>query len=130
MSETTNPQSTETDENCCDPADIEIVHDPLNDTIFGWILVQIKSALLTVWDMLGDLFLLIVDCLMYVGLYALQGVSSALELADITNYINGMPTEVLGIVNAIGLGEAIGMIMAAGTARLLMQLIPFVRLGS
>ena len=49
---------------------------------------------------------------------------------DITNYINGMPTEVLGIVNAIGLGEAIGMIMAAGTARLLMQLIPFVRLGS
>lgn len=130
MADTTNTQTTQDDENCCNPADIELTHDPLNDTIFGWILVQIKSALLTVWDMLGDLFLLIVDCLMYVGLYALEGLSSALELVNITNYINGMPTEVLGIINAIGLGEAIGMIMAAGTARLLMQLIPFVRLGS
>lgn len=108
----------------------EIVHDPANDTIFGWVLVQIKSFLLTLWDMFTDLLLMVIDLFMSVGLYALEGMSSALELVNITNYINDMPQEVLGVVNAIGLGEAIGMIMAAGTARLLMQLIPFVRLGS
>lgn len=108
----------------------EIVHDPAYDGLFGWILVQIKSFALTLWDILTDILLMVVDLFMSVGLYALEGMSEGLELINITNYINDMPPEVLGIVNAIGLGEAIGMIMAAGTVRLLMQLIPFVRLGS
>lgn len=107
-----------------------IVHNPQDDGIFAWIVVQAKSALLTLWDMFTDLLLFIVDLFMSVGLIALEGMSEALQLVNITNYINAMPADVLGVVNAIGLGEAIGMVMAAGTARLLLQLIPFVRLGS
>lgn len=123
------PENT-TPDNLTSANQPEIVHDPAYDGMFGWLLVQVKSALLTLWDMFTDLLLMVVDLFMSVGLYALEGMSQTLELVNITNYINGMPTEVLGIVNAIGLGEAIGMIMAAGTVRLLMQLIPFVRLGS
>jgi len=107
-----------------------VVHNPADDGFFAWLLVQAKSALLTLWDMFTDLLFFIIDLFMSVGLLALEGMSQALQLINITNYINSMPVEVLGIVNAIGLGEAIGMIMAAGTARLLLQLIPFVRLGS
>lgn len=108
----------------------EIIHNPSDDGIFAWIIVQAKSALLTLWDMFTDLLFFIVDLFMSVGLLALEGMSQALQLVNVSNYINSMPVEVLGVVNAIGLGEAIGMIMAAGTARLLLQLIPFVRLGS
>ena len=123
------PENT-TPDNLTSANQPEIVHDPAYDGMFGWLLVQVKSALLTLWDMFTDLLLMVVDLFMSVGLYALEGMSQTLELVNITNYINGMPAQVLGIVNAIGLGEAIGMIMAAGTVRLLMQLIPFVRLGS
>lgn len=123
------PENT-TPDNLTSANQPEIIHDPAYDGLFGWVLVQLKSFLLTLWDILTDILLMVVDLFMSVGLYALEGMSEALQLINITNYINGMPTEVLGIVNAIGLGEAIGMIMAAGTARLLMQLIPFVRLGS
>lgn len=108
----------------------EIAHDPAYDGLFGWVLVQLKSFLLTLWDILTDILLMVVDLFMSIGLYALQGMAEALALVNVTNYINDMPAEVLGIVNAVGLGEAIGMVMAAGTARLLIQLIPFVRLGS
>jgi hypothetical protein len=123
------PENT-TPDNLTSANQPEIIHDPAYDGLFGWVLVQLKSFLLTLWDILTDILLMVVDLFMSVGLYALEGISQALELINITNYINVMPAEVLGIVNAIGLGEAIGMIMAAGTARLLMQLIPFVRLGS
>lgn len=123
------PENT-TPENLTSANPPEIVHDPAYDGLFGWVLVQLKSFLLTLWDILTDILLMVVDLFMSVGMYALEGMTEALELVNITNYINDMPAEVLGIVNAIGLGEAIGMIMAAGTARLLMQLIPFVRLGS
>lgn len=123
------PENT-TPDNLTSANQPEIIHDPAYDGLFGWVLVQLKSFLLTLWDILTDILLMVVDLFMSVGLYALEGMSQALELINITNYINDMPAEVLGIVNAIGLGEAIGMIMAAGTARLLMQLIPFVRLGS
>lgn len=123
------PENT-TPDNLTSANQPEIIHDPAYDGLFGWVLVQLKSFLLTLWDILTDILLMVVDLFMSVGLYALEGMSEALELVNITNYINDMPSEVLGIVNAIGLGEAIGMIMAAGTVRLLMQLIPFVRLGS
>ncbi len=123
------PENT-TPDNLTSANQPEIIHDPAYDGFFGWVLVQLKSFLLTLWDILTDILLMVVDLFMSVGLYALEGMSEGLELVNITNYINDMPVEVLGIINAIGLGEAIGMIMAAGTARLLMQLIPFVRLGS
>lgn len=123
------PENT-TPDNLTSANQPEIIHDPAYDGLFGWVLVQLKSFLLTLWDILTDILLMVVDLFMSVGLYALEGMSEGLELVNITNYINDMPVEVLGIVNAIGLGEAIGMIMAAGTVRLLMQLIPFVRLGS
>lgn len=95
-----------------------------------WLLDQLKSFALTIYDILKDFLLFIVDILMSAGIVLLDGFSEVFELINLTNYLNGMPNDVLFVMNATGLGQAIGIIMAAGTARLLMQLIPFVRLGS
>jgi hypothetical protein len=95
-----------------------------------WLLAQFKSALLTLWDMFKDLLIFIVDTLMTAGMLLLEGFSSALELINLSSYITSMPSEVQYVMSVTGLGSALGIVMTAGAARLLMQLIPFVRLGS
>lgn len=95
-----------------------------------WLLSQFKSLMLTLWDMLKDLLTFIVDTVMTAGMLILEGFSSALELIDLSSYITSMPNEVQYVMSATGLGQALGIVMTAGAARLLMQLIPFVRLGS
>ncbi len=98
--------------------------------MLDWLGVQFQSLILTLWDVLSDFLLFILDMFMSLGLVVLNGFASVFELADITQYINGMPPEVHTVFANTGLGTAIGMVMTAGAARILMQLIPFVRLGS
>ena len=95
-----------------------------------WLAVQLQSFILTLWDMFKDLLLFVIDVFMDLGILILNGMSSALELVDLSQYISGMPPEVQTVFANTGLGTAVGMVMIAGTTRLLMQLIPFVRLGS
>lgn len=107
-----------------------IVEDPTGTGIFDWVTDLFKSLALTIWEMLKDLLIFIVDIFMDLGLLILEGFSSVLTLVDLSSYVTSMPAEVSFVLSATGLSQAIGMIMLAGTARLLMQLIPFVRLGS
>jgi hypothetical protein len=95
-----------------------------------WLLNQFKSFALTLWDIFTDFFLFLIDAVMSAGMLLLNGFSSFFELIDISKYISSMPTEILFVIDATGLGTAIGMVMTAGTIRLFLQLIPFVRLGS
>lgn len=99
------------------------------DTI-DWLAVQFQSFVLTLWDIATDFLLLILDLFMDLGLVILNGFANVFELIDLSQYISGMPTEVQTVVANTGLGTAVGMVMLAGSARLLMQLVPFVRLGS
>ncbi len=107
-----------------------ILDNPDATGIFDWIFDLFKSLALTVFDMLKDLILFIVDIFMTLGFAILEGLAETLELMDLTKYVDSMPAEVSFVLSATGLSQAVGMIMAAGTVRLLMQLIPFVRLGS
>jgi hypothetical protein len=109
---------------------LPIVDNPDATGIFDWVTDLVKSLALTVWDMLKDLLLFIVDIFMTLGFAILEGFAETLELIDLTKYVDSMPAEVSFVLSATGLAQAVAMIMAAGTARLLMQLIPFLRLGS
>jgi len=109
---------------------LPIIEDPQFDGIFDWVTNLFKSLAVTIWDMLKDLLIFIVDIFMDLGFLILEGFQEALELIDLSQYISGLPSEVTFVLSATGLSQAVGMIMLAGTARLLMQLIPFVRLGS
>ena len=107
-----------------------IQDNPAGTGIFDWIFDLFKSLALTIWDMLKDLLIFILDVFMDLGLLILEGFTEVLTLVDLSSYISSMPAEVTFVLSATGLSQAIGMIMLAGTARLLMQLIPFIRLGS
>lgn len=125
--------TTEATQNSQTPADPEL---PIKDepstgsSVLDWLLDQLKSFALTLWDMFTDLLLFIVDIFMDLGMAILDGFSYVLELVDLSQYISGMPSEVMFVFDATGLGTAVGMVMTAGAVRLFMQLIPFVRLGS
>lgn len=92
---------------------------------FGDMFVAIFVAL---WDMLKDII-----CWLFETLFDL--VISALESLDLSaldgfNGWGSLPSEMINILMLMGLHQAIGIVLAAGAIRLILQLIPFVRLGS
>lgn len=99
-------------------------------SLTDWLVAQFQSFFLTLWDAAGDFFLWIMDMVMTLGVTILNGVTSVLELTDFTQYLSMMPIETLNIIQLLGLPTCVTMIMTAASIRLLMQLIPFVRLGS
>lgn len=88
------------------------------------------AAVATVGVLFENILLTILDGFFIVGRLALDGVGAMLQPFGIQQLFDALPPDVLGMMNAIGLPEALGMIISAITVRLFMQLIPFVRLGS
>lgn len=88
------------------------------------------SLVLTVFDMLKDLFLWIFEGLLDISILALQGLDTYFDGLNIASYINQIPESVQWFLSAIGVPQAMTMIITAITIRLLLQLIPFTRLGS
>lgn len=92
---------------------------------FADIFIAVFKAL---WDLVTDLFSWIFDQLMSLVVSAL----SAIDLVGLNNYNpqTGFTSEMLNIMGLIGLGEASAIIVTAIGIRLILQLIPFTRLGS
>jgi len=107
------------------------------DWLPGWIqdfldsiVILAKSAMLTLWDLLSDFLLLTLELLFDVVKIMLNGLGDLFAAADLTQYISSIPPDVANIMGLIGLGQAMSIIITAITIRILLQLIPFVRLGS
>ncbi len=77
-----------------------------------------------------DLFYWLFDLIMGVIDSILGGIISLFEPVDISQYLTGFPSEVAWVFGQLGLPQAFGMIGTAIAARLLLQLVPFTRLGS
>lgn len=96
--------------------------------------VELKEFLyalvLTVFDILKDLFFWLFESIMDLSLLALEGLDSYFDGLNITSYISAIPPSVSYVLNAIGLPTAMTMITTAIVIRMLLQLIPFTRLGS
>lgn len=88
------------------------------------------SLVLTVQEIFKDIFIWLFDSFMDISLLAISGLDSFFSGLDVASYINALPPEVSYYASAIGLSQAMGMIIIAITIRLILQLIPFVRLGS
>ena len=97
---------------------------------FNDLLDFLYSLLLTLLDMLKDLFFWIIEQLLDLTLLIISGLDSFFSGLDVAQYINALPPEVQYFASAVGLSQAMGMIIIAITIRFLLQLIPFVRLGS
>ena len=94
-----------------------------------WIFDLCKAIVLAVWDMQVDLFCFILDGL----LGFVVAMLSAIDLGSLEGALDGwggLPPEVYNVIGLIGLGHCFAIIGTAIGIRLVLQLIPFVRLGS
>lgn len=98
---------------------------------FGnWLIDTFYSLALTIFELFKDALLIIFDMFLALSVVLLNGIGSTLNSIEVTQYFQMLPPEVQGVMAAIGLGEALGMIITALGIRILLQLIPFTRLGS
>lgn len=88
-----------------------------------------KSCINTTLDMLKDLFYFIFETVMDVGIELLNGIGLLLNF-DPQTYFSAIPANVANILGLIGLGECLAIISSAIVVRIMLQMIPFVRLGS
>ncbi len=93
-----------------------------------WFLSVLKAFLTSLFDMVVDVFCFILDALF-------QGVIAILALIPIpasfnaSQYLAGAPAEFIGMLVAIRIPEAFGIIVVALTIRFLLGLIPLIRVG-
>jgi hypothetical protein len=90
----------------------------------------IWRIVLSLFDMLKDLFYFIIDALLSVGVVMLDGVGLLLSGLDVTQYFSMLPPETSHMLSQIGLSQALGMVVTCLTVRFTLQMIPFVRWGS
>lgn len=88
------------------------------------------SLILSLQVMIKDVFIWLFDAFMSLAVTILNGMGDLFSALDVTQYISAIPADVANVMSLIGLGTAMGMIITAISVRLLLQLIPFVRLGS
>jgi len=89
-----------------------------------------KSVMLTVYDVFKDLLYFILETLLEVVQLILNGLGSMFDAINLAQYVSSIPPDVANIMGLIGIGQAVSLIIAAISIRVVLQLIPFVRLGS
>ncbi len=89
-----------------------------------------KSAMLTLFDIIKDFLFFILETLLEVVQLILNGLGSLFNAMNFAQYISAIPPDVSNIMGLMGLGQAMTMIVGAIGIRVVLQLIPFVRLGS
>lgn len=96
--------------------------------LLPWFMSLIRAMFQPVWDLAVDLVCFVFEKV----LAAVVLMVSAIPVPawDLNSYMAGAPTEVLGMMTAIRIPEALGIIVVALGIRFALQLIPFVRLGS
>lgn len=97
--------------------------------VLKWIGDLWKAIFVALWDFIRDAACWPFEQIMDIVLTALQ----AIDLDGISQNLQGwgeLPGEVINILGLLGVGQASVIIVAAIGIRLVLQLIPFTRLGS
>lgn len=94
-----------------------------------WLGQLFVAVFVALWDLLRDALTWPFEQVMTL----IQTALGAIDLSGIsTSGLNmgTVPAEMMNLLSLLGIGTALGMIVAAIGIRLLLQLIPFTRLGS
>lgn len=92
-----------------------------------WLLLVFKRIFADVWNIATDLVIWVFDS----GMGLAVGALSAIQIPfNPSTYYAMIPPEASNMLGALGITQAITIIVAALVIRFLLQLIPFVRLGS
>lgn len=93
---------------------------------FGELWVAIFAA---AWDLVKDAFAWLFEQVLKVAISAIGAVDTS-AIDSYAGQVGSLPAELLNILGLLGVGTAISIITAAIVIRMVLQLIPFVRLGS
>ena len=97
--------------------------------VLGWIGSLIVEVFKSAWEMLTDAACWVFDQ----GLSIVESAVNSLDVSGVSTHLGAMgsiPASVLEVMSALGMGTAFAIVAAALTIRFILQLIPFVRLGS
>lgn len=98
--------------------------------LFNTLLDFLYRLVLSLVDMLSDMLLGLFEQILEIGKGLISLISDMLAPVDISQYMTGLPSGVAWVMSQIGLPQALVIIITAITIRIILQLIPFVRLGS
>lgn len=98
--------------------------------LFNKLIEFLYRLIISLVDMIKDVFIWALDEVLTLCQALIDWVFSFFEPIDISQYLTAIPSEVSWVMSAIGLPQALSIILASLVARLLLQLIPFTRLGS
>lgn len=87
------------------------------------------SLILTLFDFMKDFFWWVLDELFQAIIFVMDSLSLSLNAISPLTYIDSIPQNTKYFMAAVGFNESMGMLVAAITVRILLRLIPFVRLG-
>ncbi|KQW25700.1 MULTISPECIES: DUF2523 family protein [unclassified Acidovorax] len=97
--------------------------------VLTWIGNLYKAVMTAGWDFIRDAACWPFEQIMDIVVSAIQAIDMT-GLASQVGAWGSLPAELLNILGLLGIGTASAIIVAAIGVRLVLQLIPFVRLGS
>ena len=97
--------------------------------VLEWIGALWIAIFVALWDLVKDGFAWLFEQVLKVAVSAIGSIDTS-AVDAYAGQVGALPAELLNILGLLGVGTAISIITAAITVRLVMQLIPFVRLGS
>lgn len=92
-----------------------------------WFLSVFKQIFVDMWNLVTDMFCWVLDSVLSLAASIVSAISIPF---DPGTYYSMIPAEMANVLGLIGIPQALSMIVAALVIRFLLQLIPFVRLGS
>lgn len=96
--------------------------------VVQWVADLFIEVFVSLWEVVSDVFAWLFDQCFSVAVAAVNSLDTSAF-----NGINGwgaLPAEITNILSLLGVGTAVTIITAAIGIRLVLQLIPFTRLGS
>jgi hypothetical protein len=98
--------------------------------IFESIKNLVLDILGSVLTLAGDVLIFLLEMLLTAIFALLSTVFGDLDMSVIVNAINAIPPEVYNLAYRVGLAEVSTIVVGALMIRFVIQLIPFIRLGS
>ncbi len=105
--------------------------------MWDWIVVQFETLVNAIYNVyvsiknvLFDIPPWILDQVLTIASTLLSSVLALLQPIDLSQYLSALPSEVSWTLSMIGIPQCLAIISTAIVTRLLLQLIPFTRLGS
>lgn len=97
---------------------------------FPWLWKLLKACFKALLNFLSDFLSYIVEKVMDFVISLLNNIPGLDSLTQLSNYYSSLPSEILSMMTLIGIPEATEIIIIAIGIRIILQLIPFTRLGS